>query len=128
MVKDPEKAQILLRVLHLEDNPLDQELTEEKLKFEGCNCEVVNVDNREDFVTRLENEHFDIILADYAMPGFDGLSALAIALKTKPDTPFILLSGTVGEELAIEFIEKRRHRLCTQESPGPPGTGRSPGA
>ena len=94
-----------LNILHLEDNPLDVELAEEKLKAEGFQCRFTHVDNRDDFVAALKKPDYDLILADYAMPGFDGLTALSYVRQKDLGIPFILLSGTVGEELAIKSLK-----------------------
>ena len=95
-----------LRVLHLEDDPLDAELIQSMLAEEGLVCDVTCVDTREDFVAAIEGSEYDVILADYALPAFDGLSALALAQARRPDVPLILLSGTLGEELAIEALKR----------------------
>jgi signal transduction histidine kinase/DNA-binding response OmpR family regulator len=94
-----------LRILHLEDSTKDAELIEATLAGEGLACEVVLVDTREDFVAALEQGGFDLILADYGLTSFDGLSALRIAKEKCPHVPFILVSGTLGEELAIESLK-----------------------
>jgi len=94
-----------LRILHLEDDPRDSELVESMLVEEGIDCELIRVGNRDEFRAAVEQESFDIILADYALPSFDGMSALAIALSQRPTVPFILLSGTAGEEVAAESVK-----------------------
>ncbi len=94
-----------LHVLHLEDDPHDAELAHERLRAEGFLYEVVRVDSRADFTSALEGRPFDLIVADNTMPGFDGLSALAVAREKAPDIPFIFVSGTLGEELAIESLK-----------------------
>ena len=76
-----------------------------KLEEEGIACDVFHVETRADFLAALEQGRFDIILADYALPSFDGLSALAIAKEQCPDVPFIIVSGAIGEELAVEAIK-----------------------
>jgi PAS domain S-box-containing protein len=98
-------AQPILRILHLEDSPEDAELQYEFLKTEGFEVESIRVQNRQGFVSALEQGHFDIILADNSMPGFDGLSALAIAKEKSPSLPFVFVSGTLGEEVAIESLK-----------------------
>jgi PAS domain S-box-containing protein len=98
-------AQPILRILHLEDSPEDAELQYEFLKTEGFEVESIRVQNRQEFVSALEQGHFDIILADNSMPGFDGLSALAIAKEKAPSLPFVFVSGTLGEEVAIESLK-----------------------
>lgn len=95
-----------LHILHLEDSRIDAELIQAKLIKEGLECEITRVGTREDFTNALEQGGFDIILADYELPSFNGLSALMIAKEQCPDVPFILVSGAVGEELAVEILKK----------------------
>jgi signal transduction histidine kinase/DNA-binding response OmpR family regulator len=95
----------LLHILYLEDEQNDVELVQAKLEEEGFGCDVTNVETRTDFIAALEKDAFDIILADYKLPSFDGLSALAIALKKHPLVPFVFVSGSMGEELAIESLK-----------------------
>ncbi|MDZ8263174.1 response regulator [Nostoc sp. ChiQUE01b] len=94
-----------LRFLLLEDNPLDAEVINVTLTDGGANFELLRVETRAEFVKALETNAFDLILADYALPGFDGISALKIAQKLCPDTPFIFVSGSMGEELVIEALK-----------------------
>ncbi|MGH8101973.1 MAG: PAS domain-containing protein, partial [Chthoniobacterales bacterium] len=94
-----------LRVLHLEDNLADTELVQARLEGEGIACEVTRVETDEDFVAALKRERFDLILADYTLPSFDGLSALRIAHQHTPNVPFIFVSGTLGEDVAIEALK-----------------------
>lgn len=94
------------RFLLLEDKPLDTEAIQTTLTDGGIGCELSRVDTRADFVTALETVEFDLILAAYAMPGFDGISALKIARNLRPDVPFIFVSASLGEELAIETLKQ----------------------
>jgi PAS domain S-box-containing protein len=94
-----------LRVLHLEDDPTDAELIQETLDADGISAEVTRVETESDFITALERGGFDLIFADYTLPSFDGLSALTIARSHSPDIPFIFVSGTLGEEVAIEALK-----------------------
>jgi len=91
-----------LNILHLEDNPNDAELVQSLLEGEGIACKIVRVETRTDFLAAVTRGGFDIILADYQLPSFDGLAALAIAQKKCPNVPFIIVSGTLGEEAAIK--------------------------
>jgi two-component system cell cycle sensor histidine kinase/response regulator CckA len=93
-----------LRVLHVEDDPLDAELLVTTLKDAGIRCDVVRVDAGPDFTARLERTEFDLIISDLSLPRFDGRIALEIARQLRPDTPFIFVSGTIGEEAAIESL------------------------
>jgi signal transduction histidine kinase/DNA-binding response OmpR family regulator len=94
-----------LHFLLLEDSLLDAELVQLALAEGGIECEVMQVDTRSGFIQALERDRFDLILSDYALPGFDGISALAVAQGMRPDVPFIIVSGTLGEELAIETLK-----------------------
>lgn len=95
-----------LRILNLEDSLLDSELIRETLCAAGIECEFIRVDNEKDFLSAIENNHLDLILADYTLPLFGGQSALEVTLKKLPDTPFIFVTGTLGEEIAIEALKK----------------------
>lgn len=94
----------LLKILHLEDNPLDAELVEATLLREGISCTIRVVATRGDFVAALEQGTFDLILADFSLPDFDGMRGLALVRERYPDLPFIFVSGRLGEEAAIESL------------------------
>jgi PAS domain S-box-containing protein len=94
-----------LRILLLEDDPGDAELIQELLKVDHFVCEVTRVQTRAEFLVGLENADIDLILADYKLPSFDGLSALQLTLSARPDVPFIFVSGTIGEDAAIEALK-----------------------
>jgi PAS domain S-box-containing protein len=94
-----------LRILLLEDDLRDAELIQELLEADHLVCEVTRVETRAEFVAGLENAGFDLILADYKLPSFDGLSALKLALDARADLPFIFVSGSLGEEVAIDAVK-----------------------
>lgn len=94
----------LCRILHLEDDKNDAELIQSVLSGEGLACDIVRVDSREDFLSGIEGCGYEIILADFSLPSFDGISALKIAKDKCPDVPFIFVSGALGEELAVETL------------------------
>jgi DNA-binding NtrC family response regulator len=94
-----------LRILSLEDDPNDAELIQEQLRSEHIACELSRVDTQAAFVAALEQGGIDLILADYTLPSFDGLSAVKLAMQLRPDVPFIFVSGTLGEEVAIEALK-----------------------
>jgi PAS domain S-box-containing protein len=94
-----------LRILSLEDDPKDTDLIQELLATEEIVCEVTRVDTQAAFSASLEQAGIDLILADYSLPSFDGLSALKLAMKACPEVPFIFVSGTLGEEVAIEALK-----------------------
>ncbi len=93
-----------LRVLLLEDNPIDAELIQRLLEEDHFTCEAICTQTRAEFAAALEAD-IDLILADYQLPSFDGFSALKLALSARPDVPFIFVSGTLGEEVAIEALK-----------------------
>ncbi len=94
-----------LRILHLEDDPMDAELVTVNLTNAGIPCEIIVVATREDFIAALDKGRSDLILADLALPTFDGMTALAIVREKYPDLPFIFVSGRLGEEAAIESLK-----------------------
>jgi len=94
-----------LKILLLEDNNRDAELVQELLEADHFAFEVTRVQTRAEFVAGLANPGINLILADYKLPSFDGLSALKLALAHRPDLPFIFVSGTLGEEVAIEAVK-----------------------
>ena len=94
-----------LRILYLEDEPRDVDLVQATLEAEGIPCQITRFEIQPDFVASLEQGGFDLILADYTLPSFDGLSALKIARQMRPEIPFIFLSGTMDEEVAIEAVK-----------------------
>ena len=94
-----------LRILLLEDDPGDVELIQELLEVDHFDCEVTRVQTRPEFLAALESAEIDLILADYKLPSFDGLSALKLAQNARPDLPFIFVSGTIGEDVAIEALK-----------------------
>jgi PAS domain S-box-containing protein len=93
----------LLSILLLEDSVQDAELIQDLLEADHFICEITRVQSRAEFVAALEEGGIDLILADYKLPSFDGLSALKLALNARPDLPFIFVSG-FGEEIAIEAL------------------------
>ncbi len=94
-----------LRVLHLEDSPRDAELIRSTLEDGDFACDLIVADSEQDFTRHLAEGQFDLILSDYGLAGYDGLSALELVRRTKPDIPFILVSGTLGEEEAVESLK-----------------------
>lgn len=85
-----------IRVLHLEDSARDAELIHQRLKANGLSCDIVWVDGRDGFESALERQAFDVILVDYNLPDYDGMSALARVRQRQPELPVILISGTIG--------------------------------
>ena len=95
-----------LHILILEDVAVDAELMEDELRQANLKFISKRVASRQTFVNALEDFKPDIILSDYNLPGFDGKSALKIVGDKFPETPFIFVSGALGEELAIELLKK----------------------
>ena len=95
-----------LKVLMLEDEPADAELAEHAMRDAGLIFTSLCVDTRDSFTSALKEFRPDIVLADYRLPTFSGLDALAITLQLAPDVPFVIISGTMGEEFAIETMHK----------------------
>ena len=96
----------MLRFLLLEDNAIDAQLLQRMLKSSELNPEIVWVKTRADFLEALTASEIDLILADYTLPGFDGMEALQLVKQYYPEIPFILVSGNLGEELAIEALKQ----------------------
>src|ERR1051326_2075907 len=94
-----------LKLLHLEDDPGDAALIRRWLRAQWADCEIVLVDNKAAFRAALTARPFDVILADYRLPSFDGPSALAMARKLCPEIPFIFLSGAVRDDEAVESLK-----------------------
>jgi PAS domain S-box-containing protein len=93
-----------IRILHLEDDPCDQELIRAALAADGLEFEAQVVSARREFEAALALGSFDLILSDFKVPDYDGLSALRLVRQLSPDQPFILVSGTIGEDAAIESL------------------------
>ncbi len=94
-----------LHLLILEDEPLDAELEIATLEEAGYACQWERVETRAEFLACLDTPNYDIILADYNLPAFDGLTALRLFIERDLDLPFIFVSGTMGEETAIESLK-----------------------
>lgn len=106
-----------LHILNLEDNVMDAELNEAMIGARWPDSEFVRVDTRAEFVSQLDTGRFDLIFSDYSMPGFNGREALSIARRKCPEIPFLFVSGTIGEDAAIEALKNGatdyvlKHRL-----------------
>jgi PAS domain S-box-containing protein len=96
----------ILEVLCLEDSYKDAEIIREILSFADYNLEMKIVSNEPEFISALQNYSYDIVLADYKLPGFESPAALQWLNKISPDTPFICISGAVGEDIAVELLKK----------------------
>ncbi len=90
-----------LRILILEDVPMDAELVEYELERARIPFASCRVDSREDFLRELEDFRPDLILSDYTLPRFDGMAALSLARERAPSIPFLIVTGSVNEETAV---------------------------
>src|SRR5882672_3944710 len=86
----------------IEDVPDDAELEVDALREAGFDVNSIRVETEKDFRHHLDSFNPDLLLSDFSVPGFSGMSALKIARQKRPDIPFIFVSGTIGEERAIE--------------------------
>jgi len=111
-----------VRILCLEDNQDDRNLLEITLKKSGIASDFTHVSSRREFESALGEKSFDLIISDFSLPSYDGMSALATARQVQGQTPFIFVSGTIGEERAVESLKNgatdyvlkdRRERLVT---------------
>ena len=94
-----------IHILMLEDDASDAELTQYALRKGGLSFSVARVETREDYLRELGEHPPELILSDYSLPGFNGHEALSLALDRCPETPFIFVTGTMGEEVAIETLK-----------------------
>jgi signal transduction histidine kinase len=106
-----------IHILLLEDSATDADLVRHALRRGGIGFSLEEVGHRAAFIRSLETSPPDLILSDLSLPSFDGYTALALARERCPDVPFIFVTGTLGEEVAIETLKKGatdyvlRHRL-----------------
>ncbi|MBI3876200.1 MAG: response regulator [Verrucomicrobia bacterium] len=94
-----------IRILMVEDDIADAEMTKYALREGGFAFSLQRVDSKVDFLRELNDNSPDLILSDSALPSFDGYSALALAREKCPEIPFIFVTGTMGEEVAIETLK-----------------------
>ena len=94
-----------IRVLIVEDSEDDTILIVRELKRNGYDVIFERVDNYNDMKTTLVDQEWDIVFCDYSMPKFDGISALKLLQEERSELPFILVSGTIGEEVAVESMK-----------------------
>ena len=94
-----------MKILHLEDNAEDAELVRELIVEEWPECSICCVANRTAFIAELHPGKYDLILSDFALASLNGLEALKLAKEHVPEAPFIFLSGTIGEDRAIEAVQ-----------------------
>jgi PAS domain S-box-containing protein len=95
-----------LRVLYVEDSPLDAEIIRERLVNAGFSLQMDWAANKREFTTLLQRGGYDVVLADYRLPAFDGSAALRMTKSFCPGVPFICVSGAIGEEKSVELIKQ----------------------
>ena len=96
-----------LKILSLEDNPMDAELIKENLLSSfGPGIQIDSVANKKDYIAAISKEKYDLILSDFQLPGFNGFQALEQAKSMVPSTLFICVSGFIGEETSVELLKK----------------------
>ncbi|MFH1985282.1 MAG: PAS domain S-box protein [Pseudomonadota bacterium] len=96
----------MINIVHLENDPSDAELVRATLAEAGLACRITIAQTRDEFETALRDGGMDIILADYRLPVYDGMSALRQSQEVRPEVPFIFVSGTMGEEMAIAALTR----------------------
>ena len=106
-----------LRILIVEGAPTDAMLLELELKNGGINFNSKLVDTREDYLKALKDFSPDIILSDYMLPNFDGMAALQLRNEMAPDIPFIIVTGSTNEEIAVECIKAGADDYITKDRP-----------
>jgi CheY-like chemotaxis protein len=118
-----------MKVLHVEDNSYDAELVHQLVVAEWPDCVVTVVTTEDTFRAELERGEIDVILSDFSLPNFSGLGALELAKRHVPGTPFIFISGSIGEDRAIEAVKSGardyiwpRRGNCRPTSSGTRGT------
>jgi CheY-like chemotaxis protein len=94
-----------IRILFVEDSPADLELSVLELKRAGLKVHATRVECRREFIEKVQTETFDVILADYGLPQWTGLEAFEELKRQGKDIPFILITGLLGEERAVECIK-----------------------
>lgn len=96
----------ILNILSLEDSPLDFDLIREQLIHAGFNVQMNRVETEKEYQISISSQTYDLILADYNLPSYDAFEALALRNKICPQVPFICVSGSIGEDMAIELLKK----------------------
>lgn len=107
---------IPLKVLFVEDSVDDVLLLVRELRRGGFDPEYVRVETLETMSAALDDQKWDIIISDYVMPGFNGLAALELARKKSPAMAFIMVSGKMGEETAVEAMKAGAHDYITKQN------------
>ncbi|HVS53402.1 MAG TPA: response regulator [Opitutaceae bacterium] len=106
-----------MKILHLEDNACDAELIHGAFRAEWPDCTIEVVASRDDYTARLLAGGHDLIVSDFKLVNFDGLAALKLAREKQPATPFVFLSGTIGEDRAIEALRSGASDYVLKDRP-----------
>ena len=109
-------ARQLLRILLVEDAEQDAELLMRALRKEGIKAQFERVQNVADLRAALQRQPWDAVIADFRLPGFSGLDALGMVRAAGLDIPFILLSGTIGEEAVVDVMKAGANDFVTKEN------------
>ena len=104
-MNDERDSENPLRILHLEDSPRDAEIIREKLIDAGFSLQLDWAANEQEFTSFLRRGGYDLILADYVLPGFEAPAALVLTKSFCPGIPFIAVTGVIGEEKAVELLK-----------------------
>jgi len=107
-----------MTILHLEDSENDAFMVDALLHEEWPDCRIHRVATRAEYEAALASEQFDLILCDHQMPGFDGMRALDLARTQRPEKPFVFMSGTIGEERAIDAMKHGADDYVIKDRPG----------
>jgi PAS domain S-box-containing protein len=94
-----------VRILHLEDDPHDADLLADTLEAAGMVCDIVRANSRQQYESALADGVYDVVLCDYNLPGYDGLSAVILARQKQPGAAVIVVSGNLGAEEAVQCLQ-----------------------
>jgi len=108
-------SHVALKVLIVDDSAVDAELTVRELTRGGFSVDWQRVDSAADMAAALHDDAWDIVLSDFKMPGFNGLAALALVQASARDLPFVLVSGAVGEDIAVEVMRAGAHDYVAKD-------------
>src|SRR5262249_766104 len=95
-----------IRILYVDDYPLDRELVRHALEIEHEGFQLIEASSRADFEARLAEGHYDLVLSDFNILGFEGLQVLAAVHAQAPRTPVVIVTGTGSEEIAVEAMKR----------------------
>src|SRR4051812_18231111 len=108
----------ILNVLLVEDSPSDAKMLAQELRQSGWTLEIARVETAETMRAALRGSKWDIVISDWSMPKFSAAAALAVLKETALDLPFIIVSGTIGEETAVEAMRAGAHDYVLKDRLG----------